>query len=77
MFPKPTSATAQSNDIYGAEHGHDVRPPTVAEAADWLKDGTQPGVLPGLFGALEARYGRLCGEAGVRSGAGIGAAVDQ
>ena len=41
------------------------------------KDGTQPGVLPGLFGALEARYGRLCGEEGVRSGAGIGAAVDQ
>ena len=28
---------AQSNDIYGAEHGHDVRPPTVAEATEWLK----------------------------------------
>ena len=41
------------------------------------KDGTQPGVLPDVFDALEARYGRLCGEAGVRSGAGIGAAVDQ
>ena len=28
---------AQSNDIYGAEHGHDVRQPTVAEAAEWIK----------------------------------------
>ena len=28
---------AQCNDIYGAEHGHDVRPPTAAEATEWLK----------------------------------------
>ena len=55
-----------------------VRPPTVAEATEWLKKmAHSPEVLPGLFNALEARYGRLCGEAGVRSGAGIGAAVDQ
>jgi hypothetical protein len=41
------------------------------------KDGTQPGILPDVFDALEARYGRICGAAGVRSVAGIGAEVDQ
>ena len=30
-----------------------------------------------MFDALEARYGRLCGAAGVRAGAGVGAEVDQ